>query len=910
VRRGRPKTGAQARRRRGGVLKTRALDKLLDPHSIAVIGASNTRGSVGQILLRNLITAEHPGVVFPVHRSATSVHGIQAYPSIAQVPRKIDLAVIAVPASSVPDVIHECGEEGVGGAVIVSSGFKESGPEGRALEEKVVGIARSYDLRVLGPNCIGFLRPGRRLNATFSPVMPEQGRVCFITQSGALGTAVLDLAATNSIGLSAFVSVGSMCDVDFGDLIDYFGADAQTNSIILYLEALSDARTFMRAARHFAKTKPIILVKSSRTARSALAAAAHIGSGAGDDTLYSAAFRRAGVVRVDEVANLFAASEAIARVPSPRGPRLGVVTNAGGPGVMAVDRLLQLDGDLAELAPETAEKLKATLPAFASIDNPVDIGDDADADRFATATRALLTDPNCDGVLAIFAPYVTSPARETASSLIAASREFPGKPLLAAFLGGDLVSAGLQALHGAHVPAFSSPEDAVSAYMNMHERTRSLATLYQTPADILPHFEPDRDRVKAIFTAVAAQGHDTLTETEAKEVLSAYGVPVIETLTATSPQECGVAARQIGLPVTVKVLSRDIANKAAVRALALDVRSVGEATRQYGRLLTRLREAMPDAEVLGVTVHSMSRRGHDVVVGSWRDETFGPVLFLSPRDSGGTVSDRLAVEFPPLNQALAHALIDEVRVPKLFRPDRLGNLVDRGALEQVMVKLSYLLVDFPEIVRLEASPLQVRADGVEVLDASITIEPKDVRKIARPGSHLIISMYPSKYEQTVTLDGHAVTIRAIRPEDEPLWAEMIASLSDTTAGYRFFGPVTEITKPTLVRYCHIDYDSEISLVTIDEGREPKMLGVASLAIDEPGGDRGEFAIVVRDDIQRRGLGTRLMTALIDAARDKYVREITGDVLASNAPMISFVESLGFKVEPSEEPTIRRAVLHL
>ena len=594
----------------------------------------------------------------------------------------------------------------------------------------------------------------------------------------------------------------------------------------------------MRAARHFAKTKPIIVVKSSRTARSALAAAAHTGSGPGTTPLYSAAFRRAGVVRIDEVSNLFAASEALSRVPSPRGPRLGIVTNAGGPGVMAVDRLLELDGDLAELAPETTDKLRASLPAFASIENPVDIGDDADAERFTAATRALMSDPNCDGVLSIFAPHVTSPALETASALIAVSQEFPRKPLLAALLGGNLVGAGLRQLHGAHVPAFRSPENAVSAYMYMHERTRSLATLYETPADILPHFEPDRDRVKRIFTDVAAQHHDTLTETEAKDVLSAYGIPVIETLTATSPKECGEAARQLTLPVAVKVLGRGIPSKAAARAIALDVRSASEATRQYDKLLARVRETTPDADVLGVTVHSMSRRGHDVVVGSWRDETFGPVLFLSPRDSGGAVTSRLAVEFPPLNQALAHALIDEVRVPKLFRPDRLGDLVDHGALEQVMVKLSYLLVDFPEIVSLEASPLQVRSDGVEVLDASITIEPKDVRKIARPGSHLVISMYPSKYEQTVTLDGHPVRIRAIRPEDEALWAEMIASLSDTTAGYRFFGPVTEITKPTLVRYCHIDYDTEISLVATDEEHEPKMLGVASLAIDEPGDDRG------------------------------------------------------------------------
>ena len=891
-------------------MTARPLDRLLDPHSVAVVGASTTRGSIGQVLLHNLISAEYPGVVYPVHTTATSVHGIQAYPSVAQVPRKIDLAVIAVPAPAVPSVLRECGEEGVGGAVIVSSGFKESGPDGRALEEQVVSIARAYDLRVLGPNCLGFMRPGRRLNATFAPVMPELGRICFITQSGALGTAILDWAATNAIGLSAFVSVGSMCDVDFSDLIDYFGADPQTNSIILHLEALSDARAFMRAARHFARTKPIIVVKSCRTARSALAAAAHTGAQGGDDRLYSAAFRRAGVVRVDEVANLFAASEALSRVPSPRGPRLGIVTNAGGPGVMAVDRLLLLHGDLAQLAPETVEKLSAILPAFAACDNPVDVGDDADAERFATATRALMNDPQCDGVLVIFAPHVTSPAPQTATAIIEVSREFPRKPLLAALLGGRLVSAALEQLHGAHVPAFRSPEDAVAAYMYMHERTRTLATLYETPADILPHFEPDRDAVKRLFSSAATAGHGSLNEVEAKQVLQAYGVPVIETFVATSRKECGAAARRAGLPVTVKVLSRQVGDKAAVRALALDVRSAGEAERQYTKLVERVHAALPSAEIEGVTVHAMSRRGHDVVVGSWRDTTFGPVLFLAPRDSGGAVADRIAVEFPPLNQALAHALIDKTRIPKLFRPDRSGAMVDLAALEQVMVKLSYLLVDFPEIDRLEVSPLQVRPDGVEALDASITIEPRDVRKISRPGAHLVMSMYPSKYEQRVTAGGRTVTIRAIRPEDEPLWVEMVGSLSAETAGYRFFGPVSAITKAMLVRYCHIDYDTEISLVAIDEAGEPRMLGVATLTIDRPGGDSGEFAIVVRDDAQRQGLGTRLMTALIDAARDKYVREISGHVLAANAPMISFVESLGFAVEPSGESDMRRVVLRL
>ena len=889
-------------------VKTRSLDKLFEPRSIAVIGASNTKGSVGHVLFRNLIAAEYGGVVYPVNRSSPSVHGIQAFPAIARVPGKVDLAIIAVPAESIPDLIGECAAAGVGAVVIVSSGFKETGPAGKKLEDRVVSIARSSGIRVLGPNCLGYLRPIHHLNATFAPVMPAPGRICFISQSGALGAAILDWATTNSVGFSAFVSVGSMCDVDFGDLIDYFGADAQTDSIILHLESLRDARKFMRAARHFAKTKPIIVVKSGRSARSALAAASHHGADAGDDTLYAAAFRRAGVVRVQGVEDLFAASEALSRVPSPRGARLGIVTNAGGPAVMAVDRVQELGGDLAELSAETDDLLKACLPSFAARSNPVDVGDDADAQRFAAATEALLADDTCDGVLAILTPHATGCPTEAAAALVEAGRKFPGKPLLASLMGGTLVAEGLQKLHGAHIPAFHTPENAVTAYMHLHSYTRSLANLYETPADILPHFEPDRETVKRIFSEVARRGRATLTEIEAKHVLAAYDIPVITTVAATSAEECTEAARQIGFPVAVKILSRDVTRKAAVGGIAFDVRSANEAGRQFGNVTRNVRKALPEAERLGVTVHAMSRRGLDVTVGSWRDKTFGPALFVRPREGTARLHDDTAVEFPPINQTLARSLIDETGVLSLPQRNHDRRPVDVGAFEQTLVKFSYLLVDFPEIVETEFDPLQLRSQGIEVLDARIVIDPRDVRKIARPGSHLIVSMYPSKYTQTVDLDGEDVEIRAIKPEDEPLWAEMVASLSGETAGYRFFGPVKEITKSMLVRYCHIDYDSEIALVAIGGKDRPKMLGVASFAVESPGDDEAEFAIVVRDDHQHKGLGTRLMNVLIDAARDMRVRQINGYVLASNVPMLRFAESLGFAAQPSDDPQLKRIVL--
>ncbi len=894
-------------------MSTRNLDKLFDPKTIAVIGASNKKGSVGYILLRNLIGAEYEGIVYPVNPTSPAVQGIQAYSSISQVPRKIDLAVIAVPARSVPDTVRECGEAGVAGAVIVSSGFREIGPEGRKLEDQVRSIADSYGLRIVGPNCLGFIRPAGHLNVTFVHVAPPEGRIAFFSQSGALGTAILDWAAANQVGFSAFVSVGSMCDVDFGDLIDYFGADPHTSSIILYIESITEARHFMSAARHFAKTKPIIVVKSGRHARSALAAASHTGAIAGDDTLYSAVFRRAGIVRVDEIEDLFDSAEVLSRVTSPRGPRLGIVTNAGGPGVMASDRLLSLGGELAELAPETDEKLKACLPSFAARGNPVDVAGDADAARYAAATGALMDDPNCDGVLAILTPQAMSDPTSTAQALVEVARAHPTKPLLTSFMGEIKVAEGLRIFHREHVPTFDTPEDAVRAYLYMYEYTKNLANLYETPADILPDFRPDRDAVKKIFLTVAREGRSILSEYEAKQVLAAYDICAVKTLVATTPEECAKAAQEIGFPVAVKVLSHDITHKSDVGGIALNVRSAPEAANQFTKVVERVRAARPEADIIGVTVQEMARGGYEVIIGSKKDPTFGPALMFGMGGTGVELYRDVAVDFPPLNQALAEAMIDDTKVSRLLRGYRGKPAVDMVALQQALVKFSYLLVDFPEIVEMDANPVQVRPDGLCVLDARIVIEPKDVKKITLPGAHLMISMYPSKYRWEVALDGEQVVMRPIRPEDEPLWAEMIESLSPSTAEFRFFGPVKEVTKSMAVRYCHIDYDREIAIVALREakGRKKKlMLGVARLAIETANPEEGEFAILVRDEYQRRGVGTRLMDALIQAARDRHVREIHGDVLATNTRMQSFAESLGFEVLPGHEPEVRRLVLRL
>jgi acetyltransferase len=895
-------------------MSTHNLDRLFDPKSIAVIGASNKKGSVGYILLRNLIGAEYDGVVYPVNPTVQAIQGIQAYATISQVPRKVDLAIVAVPAKGVPDVVRECGEAGVGGCVIVSAGFKETGAQGKRLEEQIVSIAKSYDLRIVGPNCLGYIRPGHNLNATFAHVTPGPGRVAFFSQSGALGTAILDWATANHVGFSAFVSVGSMSDVDFGDLIDYFGADPQTSSIILYVESITDARKFMSAARHFAKTKPIIVVKSGRSARSAQAAASHTGAIAGDDTLYSAAFRRAGVVRVDEIEDLFDASEALSRQTSPRGPKLAMVTNAGGPGVMATDRLISLGGELAEISPETDAKLQAALPFFAARGNPVDVGGDADEHRYAAAAAALMDDPNIDGVLAILTPQAMTHPAETAQALVEVARTHPRKPLLTSFMGPIETADAVQTLRVNHIPTFDTPEDAVRAYLYMYQYTRNLELLYETPTDLLPDFDPDRKKVKSIFTEVARAGRSILSEFEAKEVLAAYQIPCVKTVVVTSAEEAAAQAEEIGFPVAMKIYSHDITHKTDVGGVALNIRSASEAAKQFTKIYERVQAAAPKAKILGMVVEQMAPRGgYEVIIGSKRDTTFGPALMFGMGGTGVELFKDIAVDFPPLNETLARAIIRDTKVSKLLQGWRGKPSVDMVALEQTLVKFSYLLVDFPEILEMDANPVQVHPDGLETLDARIVIDPKDVRKIALPGSHLIISMYPSKYhwEYAPNGDRNKITMRPIRPEDEPIWTEMVGSFSEATTEFRFFGPVKEITKSMVVRYCHIDYDREIAIVAIQgQKKKTKMLGVARLTKETSNAADGEFAIVVRDEYQGKGLGTQLMNALITAARDQHVREIWGHVLVSNSGMLRFVESLGFDVRPSDDPEIRKVVLRV
>ncbi|RLG34538.1 acetyl CoA synthetase subunit alpha [Methanosarcinales archaeon] len=898
-------------------LQLKELNKIFNPGSIAVIGASNKKGSVGYTLFNNLIGAGYEGVVYPVNKSAPSVQGIHSYRSVDQIPRKIDLALIAVPAKTVPEVMCECGESGIRGAIIISAGFKEIGAKGKELEDEVLDIARDYDIRFIGPNCLGIIRPKIHLNASFAPLMPDDGKIAFISQSGALCAAVLDWCHHRGIGFSSFVSVGSMADITFGDLIDYFGMDPDTGAIILYIEALKNVRGFMSAARHFAKTKPIIVVKSGRCERSAAVATSHTGAMAGDDDLYDAAFKRAGIVRVTRIEELFDCAEALDSQTRPTGNHLAIVTNAGGPGVMAADELLSQGGELAELSNKTIEALNACLPPYWSHGNPVDILGDATPERYRDATSITLRDPNVDGVLLLLTPVSMSDSELTARYIVDLNRDIsPGdvfKPLLASWMGEALVEKGRKILESGGIPSFETPESAVTTYLHMYQYTKNIASLYEMPEDILTGFHPAKDEVKSIFRTLAKDGRELLTIYESMKVLAAYDIPTVKTMLAHDPEEAIKIADEIGYPVAMKIVSPQITHKTDIGCVKLNIQTQEGVRTAFEEINRNAGEHDPDATIHGVAIQSMvTGTGYEVIIGSKRDKLFGPAILFG---AGGTMVEYIrdqTIGFPPLNQALAHRMIEDTRISKILKNGFRGSPpANIRLIEEALVKISFMLIDFPEIEEMDINPIHVNDTSLLALDARILINPGKVNISEPPGSDLIISRCPTKYNQEWTSPaGDKIFFRAVRPEDEPLWLEMVRSFSDETIRQRFFAPLSEIDHHMVVRYCHIDYDREIAIAAFVEGEEGyRMVGVGRVVIlsDE---NTGEFGMAIRDEYQERGIGNKLVDIMIEIARDFRLRTIIGDVLADNYRMLKIAEDKGFKIKRHEDPSLRRVVLNL
>ncbi|MGY3168130.1 acetyltransferase [Thermostichus sp. MS-CIW-19] len=886
--------------------RSHPLDPIFLPRSVAVVGATEREGSVGRTVLWNLISHPFGGTVYPVNPKRHQVLGIRAYERLSALPEPVDLAIIAIPAAGVPAVIQECVEAGVKGAIVLSAGFKEIGPEGLELEKAIQEAARGK-LRLIGPNCLGIQNPHTGLNATFAAQMARPGNVGFISQSGALCTSILDWSLQENVGFSAFISLGSMLDVGWGDLIDYLGQDPHTHSIVLYMESVGDARSFLSAAREVALSKPIIVIKAGRTQAAAQAAASHTGSLTGSDAVLDAAFRRCGVLRVDHIEDLFDMAEVLAKQPRPQGPHLSILTNAGGPGVLATDALIRAGGSLASLAPETLEQLSQILPPHWSHGNPIDVLGDAGPERFAQALEIVLRDPGSQGCLVILTPQAMTDPTATAAKVVETWRRSGSRqPILASWMGGALVDAGEQILNQAGIPTYRYPDQAARVFSYLWRFSDNLKALYETPA-LPPATAVERERVQPILSQARRQGRTLLTEVESKELLAAYGIPVVPTRVAESPEAAVEAAEQIGYPVVLKLYSHTLTHKTDVGGVQLNLPDAEAVRRAYRQIQTNVAEKAGSQHFQGVTVQPMIRTdGYELILGSSEDPQFGPVLLFG---SGGQLvevfQDR-AIGLPPLNTTLARRLMENTLIYKALKGVRGRRAVKLEALEQLLVRFSQLVAEQREIKEIDINPLLASGEGLVALDARVIL-----RSEQEPPVPLAIRPYPTQYIWPFR-DG--ITIRPIRPEDEPLVIQFHRHVSDYSIYLRYFHPIkysARIAHERLIRICFNDYDREIALVAEKQEPEATILGISRLSKRHGLPEEAEFALLVADPYQRQGIGTELLTRLIQVARCEGIQRLAGEVLSENEGMRRLCRRLGFQLLPSpEDPGLLRATLDL
>jgi acetyltransferase len=889
------------------------LDPFFKPRTVAVIGATETQGAVGRTLLWNLITSPFGGTVYPVNPKRPNVLGVKAYPSVAAIPEKVDLAVIITPAPSVPALIDECAAVGVPAAIVISAGFKETGPAGVELERKILATARRTGMRIVGPNCLGVMNPLTGLNATFAKGMAKPGSVAFISQSGALLTAVLDWSLREQVGFSACVSMGSMLDVNFGDLVDHLGNDPKTSAILIYMETIGDARGFLSAAREIALTKPIIVIKPGRTEQAAKAAASHTGSLTGSDEVLDAALNRVGVLRVNAISDLFYMAEVLAKQPRPAGPRLTIVTNAGGPGVLATDALITNGGQLTELNKETIDVLSTFLPPAWSHNNPVDILGDAPADRYAKALETVAKDPNSDGMLVILTPQdMTDPTR-TAEALRAHAK-IEGKPVLASWMGGPDIAAGESILNSAGIPTYPYPDTAARMFTYMWKYTQNLRSIYLTPTLGKEDSSIDRDGARRILTEARANGRTLLTEMESKQLLAAYRLPVAQTVVATTPEQAVACAKQIGYPVVLKLHSLTVTHKTDVGGVKLNLQDEPAVRAAFDAIKAGVTEHAGPGHFDGVTVQPMVKLqdAYELIIGSSVDAQFGPVMLFGHGGQLVEVFKDRALALPPLNATLAHRLMEQTKIFTALKGVRGRPPCDIPALEQVLVRFSQLLVEQPLIQELDINPLLVSHKGMIALDARVLLYGKDVADAAIPKP--AIRPYPQQYVSPSRLkDGTGITLRPIRPEDEPLMVRFHSMLSEQSVRYRYFAPLKlgqRVAHERLIRVCFNDYDRDIAIVAEHkrDGADAEILGVGRLSKTGQGG--AEFAVIVRDDWQNKGLGRQLLTQLVHIGREEGLAQITGDVVGENLEMQRVAEKAGFKLNRDPKENLVKAVCTL
>ncbi len=888
------------------------LDVFFSPRTVAVIGATEKSGRVGRTLFWNLIAHPFGGAVFPVNPTRSQVLGVKAYPKIKEVPEPVDLAVIVTPARTVPGVVAECVEAGVKGAIVISAGFKEQGSVGAELERQMLAEARRGNLRIIGPNCLGVMSPPSGLNATFAAAMARPGTIGFISQSGALLTALLDWSLRAMIGFSAFISIGGMADVGWGDLIDYLGDDPATRSIILYMESIGDARAFLSAAREVALSKPIIIIKAGRTEAAARAAASHTGSLAGSDDVLSAAFRRCGVLRVRSIGDLFAMADVLSKQPRPKGPRLTILTNAGGPGVLATDALITEGGELAPLAPETVQSLNEILPGEWSHGNPIDVLGDASAELYSQAVAIAARDPNTDGLLTILTPQAMTDPTQTAERLKPLAH-LESKPILASWMGATQVAAGEDILTRAGIPTFPYPDTAARVFQYMWQYSYNLRGLYETPELRVALDMAAGSEVAQMISAARKSGRTVLTEVESKQVLAAYGIPTVATRIAPEEDAAVAAAEAIGYPVVVKLYSKTITHKTEVGGVRLNLHDERAVREAYRAIQASVQARAGREHFQGVTVQPMvHREGYELIIGSNLDPQFGPVVLFGAGGQLVEVFQDRALALPPLNTTLAKRMMEQTRIFRALQGVRGRRPVDLGALAELLVRFSNLVIEQRAIREIDINPLLASSEGLTALDARLILHPPEISDDQLP--RLAIRPYPAQYAAPFTLkNGETLLIRPIRPEDEPLMIRFHAVLSERSVYLRYFhmiGLDARVAHERLVRVCFNDYDRELALVAERQaGLEPGGI-VAVGRLRRRDAREAEFAVLVADPLQGLGLGRELVRRLVEIARQEGLKRITAEMLPENEAMRRITQALGFTLRQDEQAGVLHAQLDL
>jgi len=884
------------------------------PASVALVGATDRAGSVGLTVLRNL-RSRFKGRIYPVNPARTEVCGLRCYASVCALPEAVDLVLIVIPASGVPGVVAECVAAKAGAIVVISAGFKEKGSEGAALEEKIQKHLQGSTTRLIGPNCLGVMNPLIGLNATFAEEIAQPGNVAFLSQSGALLTAILDWSFVQQVGFSAIVSTGSMLDVGWGDLLGYFGDEPNTKSILLYMESIGDARSFLSAAREVSLDKPIIVIKAGRSEAASRAAASHTGAMTGSDEVYEAAFRRCGVLRVANIAELFHMADVLGKQPRPRGPRLTILTNAGGPGVLATDALLDGVCELAQLSPESERALSTFLPAHWSHANPIDILGDADPERYSRALEIALSDPGSDGLLVILAPQGMTDPAQVAERVKAHAGS--GKPLLASWMGGRSVGEGMEVLKASGIPVFSYPDAAVRAFQSMWSYSERLRALYETPypADDPRTADKRRKAVREVIERAVSSGRVLLTELESKTILQLYEIPTVPTHLASNEEEAVAKAEEIGYPVVLKLHSETVTHKTDVGGVRLDLRNKEQIRQAYRAIADSVVARAGAKAFLGVTVQPMIRAsGYELILGSSVDPQFGPVLLFG---SGGQLvevyRDR-ALALPPLNTTLARRMMERTKVFTALKGVRGRKSVDEKELEALLVRFGELVTDQPRIREIDINPLLASGDEFLALDARIVLFGRDVGdgELPRPA----IRPYPFEYVRGWRMrDGQCVTIRPVRAEDELPMVEFHKGLSDGTVYRRYFQTQrleSRVAHERLIRKCFVDYDREMALVAehLNEATGTHELWGVGRLVRQADDAEAELGVVVADRYQEMGLGTEIVRRLIEIAESEGIRRIQAEILSENAAMVKLAKHFHFSCVPSENPQSLTATLQL